>query len=177
MKSYTFTPINIVYSVIVVAVLVIAGKVLYDVSQTPPSYNTDPLVMLKDKGQLFQVVTFDDEPVTVLSVELYPKYKEVHKKVYVNFRSQFVYSDGSGIAFDGSPIYFNREGDIMTYDHRIVPEPYVFFVGETEMPSSKAMTLRDIKSSAKAKLQKSQAAKKAREEQTGQKPKERQLNG
>lgn len=109
-----------------------------------------PMVVFKDKAKLWQVVTYDEKPVTALNIQVKPAYKEVFRKVYINFRAQFVFSDGEPILILDEPIYWDRNGDVVTYGGKVVSEGLVFYVAQRAMKPNTAMTLFELKNEIKA---------------------------
>jgi hypothetical protein len=114
-----------------------------------------PMVILKDKTSLYQVVTYDDKPITALVINLTPKFRQAFRKVYLNYRSQFVYTDGRPILYREEPIFWNMLGNVVDYDYRVINEGNLFYVDERAMKHGTAMTLLELKSIAKAKYHKS----------------------
>ncbi|MGP4962591.1 hypothetical protein [Pseudoalteromonas nigrifaciens] len=106
--------------------------------------HTLPMVVFKNKDKLWQVVTYDDEPVTAMIIEIYPKYSENFKKVYINYRSQFVFSDGSPILLNNEPLFWNRRGDIVDYNYNVISEGMVFYINGKGMKPRTAMTLQTL---------------------------------
>ncbi|RZD19691.1 hypothetical protein [Pseudoalteromonas sp. MEBiC 03485] len=106
---------------------------------------TLPMVVFEDKDKLWQVVTYSGEPVTAFSIEVFPKYEESLKKVYINYRSQFVFHDGTPILLDSEPLFWNRAGEIVDYNYNYINEGLVFFVGNKGMKPRTAMTLKTLK--------------------------------
>ena len=106
---------------------------------------TSPMMIFKNKDKLWQVVTYDGEPVTTLMTRIHPEFSQEYRNVYLNYRSQFVFSDGTGITVEEQPIYWNRAGDIVTIDYTQVNESYIFWVGDKEMRTNTAITLAGLK--------------------------------
>ena len=139
-----------IYIVSAVAIILTIGaiitfKVITSGEQQANLDHQKPMVIFKDKDRLWQVITYSGDFVHVMEVDLYPEFKQVKHQVYLNYRSQFVYSNGSGILFNEKLIFWNRAGDIVLYDGRVVPEEYVFFVNDNEMKSGTALTLFELK--------------------------------
>ncbi|MBE0420184.1 hypothetical protein EI165_08610 [Pseudoalteromonas nigrifaciens] len=108
--------------------------------------HTLPMIVFENKDKLWQVVTYDDEPVTALTIEIYPKYAENYKKVYINYRSQFVFSDGKPVLLNKEPLFWNRRGDIIDYDYNVISEGMVFYISGKGMKPRTAMTLKTLRS-------------------------------
>lgn len=108
--------------------------------------HTLPMIVFENKDKLWQVVTYDDEPVTALTIEIYPKYVENYKKVYINYRSQFVFSDGKPVLLNKEPLFWNRRGDIIDYDYNVISEGMVFYISGKGMKPRTAMTLKTLRS-------------------------------
>lgn len=106
---------------------------------------TLPMVVFDNKDKLWQVVTYSGEQVTAFSIEIYPQYQESFKKVYINYRSQFVFHDGSPILLNNEPLFWNRAGEIVDYNYRHINEGLVFFVGDKGMRPRTAMTLKTLR--------------------------------
>ena len=104
------------------------------------------MIVFENKDKLWQVVTYDDEPVTALTIEIYPKYAENYKKVYINYRSQFVFSDGKPVLLNKEPLFWNRRGDIIDYDYNVISEGMVFYISGKGMKPRIAMTLKTLRS-------------------------------
>lgn len=122
---------------------------------TGPLKSQLPMVIFKDKTALYQVVTYEDKPITALVIQLKPKFHQAYKKVFLNYRSQFVYNDGRPIMFLDEPLFWNREGNVVNYDYQVIHEGNLFYVDEGAMQHGTAMTLLELKSIAKAKYHKS----------------------
>lgn len=122
---------------------------------TGPLKSQLPMVIFKDKTALYQVVTYEDKPITALVIQLKPKFHQAYHKVFLNYRSQFVYSDGRPIMFRDEPLFWNREGNVVNYDYQVIHEGNLFYVDESAMKHGTAMTLLELKSIAKAKYHKS----------------------
>lgn len=108
-----------------------------------------PMIVFKNKEQLWQVVTYENKPVTAMSVRLQPKYKQSFRNVYLNFRSQFVFSDATPILIMGEPIFWNSAGDVVTYHYKTIRENLVFYVDDKGMKPHTAMTLFELKNTIK----------------------------
>lgn len=122
---------------------------------TGPLKSQLPMVIFKDKTSLYQVVTYEDKPVTALVIQLKPKFHQAYKKVFLNYRSQFVYNDGRPILFRDEPLFWNREGNVVNYDYQVIHKANLFYVDEGAMHHGTAMTLLELKSIAKARYHKS----------------------
>lgn len=111
-----------------------------------------PMIVFENKDKLWQVVTYDDEPVTALVIDIYPKYKESLKNVYINYKSQFVFFDGAPVLLDGQPLFWNRLGDIVDYNYNSINESLVFLVNNKGMVPNTAMTLKTLKTHIRSKV-------------------------
>jgi hypothetical protein len=104
-----------------------------------------PMMIFKDKTVLYQVVTDENIALTALVIQLKPKSHQAFHKVYLNYRSQFVYNDGSPILFKGEPIFWNNKGNIVNYNYKVIHEGSLFYINE------RAMTLLEFQSISKVK--------------------------
>lgn len=111
---------------------------------------TLPMVVFEDRDKLWQVVTYDDEPITAFVVDVYPTYTESLKKVYLNYRSQFVFSNGEPILLNGEPLFWNRNGDIVDYSYKHISESLVFYINDKGMAPGTAMTLKTLQMNLKS---------------------------
>jgi hypothetical protein len=123
--------------------------------QLGPLKSELPMVVFKDKSALYQVVTYDNQAITALVIKLKPKFRQAFHKVFLNYRSQFVYKDGQPIIYREEPIFWNREGNVVDYNYQVINEANLFYVNESAMKHGTAMTLLELKSIAKAKYHKS----------------------
>lgn len=135
----------------------IAAYFIYkpEVVHTGPLDSQLPMVIFKDKTALYQLVTYDNQPITALIIKLKPKFHQAFHKVYLNYRSQFVYKDGRPIIYMDEPIFWNKEGDVVDYNYHVINEGNIFYVDERAMKHGTAMTLLELKSIAKATYHKS----------------------
>ena len=108
------------------------------------------MIVFKDKQKLYQLTTYDGTPVTSMVIQLKPVYQQVYKNVYINHRSQFVFSNGEGVTLQGEPLFWNRKGDIVTYDYKKIHEGSVFYAKQTPLRENTAMTLMELKNEIKA---------------------------
>jgi hypothetical protein len=134
-------------------------------TKLPNINHSKPMAVFKDKDKLWQVVTYKSEPVTSILVTLFPKFKQVHKKVFLNYRSQFVFSDATPILLVDEPIFWNRDGNIVLMNGSIVNEGLVFLVGKKEMDSRTPLTLFELKVGVKSNIEKQRVLKNTRDQQ------------
>jgi hypothetical protein len=121
---------------------------LFVLSNKAPKFNVDrtlPMAVFEDKDKLWQVTTYDDVPITAMVIEVYPQYKQLYKKVYLNFRSQFVFADGSGVTLQGEPLFWNRAGDVVDYNYNTINESSIFYINGKGVKPHTAMTLKQLK--------------------------------
>jgi hypothetical protein len=142
--------IAIVFLIIATAVL---AFLMYEpeIKHSGPLKSHLPMVILKDKTALYQVVTYEDKPITVLEINLKPKFRQAFKNVYLNYRSQFVFNNGEPILYMEEPIFWNGEGDVVDYNYNVINESHLFYVDESAIKHGTAITLLELKSIAKAK--------------------------
>lgn len=107
--------------------------------------HTLPMMVFENKDKLWQVVTYNDEPVTAFVVDVYPTYTESLRKVYINYRSQFVFSNADPILLNDEPLFWNRNGDVVDYNYKNINESMVFYINDKGMPPRTAMTLKELK--------------------------------
>jgi hypothetical protein len=148
-------------TLIAIMILVIGlssfGYVLYDPvkEQTGPLKSQLPMIIFKDKTALYQVITYENKAITALVIKLKPKFHQAFHKVYLNYRSQFVFNDGRPIIFRDEPIFWNREGNVVDYNYRVINEGNLFYVDTNAITQGTAMTLRELKTVAQARYHKS----------------------
>ena len=138
---------KIIYVLGVSLTVCAASFVAYEY-QKPRTINydkTSPMMIFKNKDKLWQVVTYDGQPVTTLMTRIHPEFSQEYRNVYLNYRSQFVFSNGTAITVEEQPIYWNRAGDIVTIDYTEINEAYIFWVGDQEMKANTAITLAGLK--------------------------------
>lgn len=134
--------------VIIVFVLTIVGTLLFLLNKKTLKIDRNnelPMIVFDNKDKLWQIVTYDDDNVTALEIDIYPKYSEKYKKVYINYRSQFVFFNGEPILLNNEPIFWNRRGDIVDYNYNVINESMVFYIDKIGMPANTAMTLKNLK--------------------------------
>lgn len=65
------------------------------------------------------------------------------KSVYINSKSQFVYSDGSPIMHNGYPVYWTHTGKLVDVSGRLISKKSIFLYEDNRpVPDSTAMMLR-----------------------------------
>jgi len=116
--------------------------------------HSKPMVVFKDKDKLWQVVTYKSESVTSMVITLYPKFKQIQRKVYLNYRSQFVFSDASPVLLDSEPLFWNRDGEVVTLQGQIVDEGLIFLVNNKEVERRTPLTLFELKVGVKSSIEK-----------------------
>ncbi len=157
---------QIVIVVVILIFIITAMSLLNKRGSVIDISHTLPMVAFEEKDKLWQVVTYDDEPVTAMTIEVYPKYSERFRKVYINYRSQFVFSDGSSVTLNNEPLFWNRHGDIVDYDYNVIPEGMIFYIDGKGMKHRTAMTLKTLKTDLRSGVLK--AKDKQREKQFNQ---------
>jgi len=146
---------KLVLAVIVILVCSIIGAYSYFTKGKQINLNhSQPMVVFKDKDKLWQVVTYKSEPVTSIVITLYPKFKQTKKNVYLNYRSQFVFSDAAPVLLDNEPLFWNRDGEVVTLNGKIINEGLVFLVGNKELARNTALTLYELKVGIKSNIEK-----------------------
>ncbi len=119
----------------------IAASGNYKTSFSPTFFDdkaSKPMVILSDKESRYRLITREGQSVTTF---IDSKDSEKFEEVYINHRSQFVFSNGESILFKGKAIFWNRLGDIMTYNMTKISKSEVLFVDEKEMPADKSFVL------------------------------------
>ena len=107
--------------------------------------HSKPMVVFKDKDKLWQVITYKGKAVTSMVITLYPKFKQVQKKVYLNYRSQFVFSDATPLLLDSEPLFWNRDGKVVTINGKVIDEGLIFLVDNKEVTRGTPLTLFELK--------------------------------
>ena len=126
--------------------LVVVGAVLFNQKVVMPDMKkTLPMIIFENKDKIWEVVTYDDDSITAMVITVYPKYEQSYKKVYLNYTSQFVFSDGQPILLHNEPIFWNRRGDVVDYNYNNISESRVFYVNGKGMAPHTAMTLKNLK--------------------------------